>query len=51
MTASNGVKELHGKIVIVTGGTGTIGSEIVRQLLRTSAKQIRIYSRDEHKQH
>ncbi|MBI2612548.1 polysaccharide biosynthesis protein [Candidatus Kaiserbacteria bacterium] len=40
-----------GKIVIVTGGTGSIGSEIVRQLLKTKAKQIRIYSRDEHKQH
>ena len=42
---------VDGKIVIVTGGTGTVGSEIVRQLLRTKAKQIRIYSRDEHKQH
>lgn len=42
---------LDGKIIIVTGGTGSIGSEIVRQLLKTKAKQIRIYSRDEHKQH
>lgn len=40
-----------GKVIIVTGGTGSIGSEIVRQLLQTKAKQIRIYSRDEHKQH
>lgn len=39
------------KTIIVTGGTGTIGSEIVRHLLNTHASQIRIYSRDEHKQH
>lgn len=40
-----------GKIILVTGGTGSIGSEIVRQLLMTKAAQIRIYSRDEHKQY
>lgn len=39
------------KIIIVTGGTGSIGSEIVRQLLKTEAAQIRVYSRDEFKQH
>src|SRR3989344_3001441 len=39
------------KTIIITGGTGTIGSEIVRHLLNTHASQIRIYSRDEHKQH
>ena len=39
-----------GKTVIVTGGTGSIGSEIVRQLLKTNLKQLRVYSRDEHKQ-
>lgn len=44
-------KSLKDKIVLVTGGTGSIGSEIVRQLLDTEVKQIRIYSRDEHKQH
>ena len=42
---------LSGKIVLVTGGTGSIGSEIVRQLLKTKARQIRIFSRDEHMQH
>lgn len=42
---------LKGKTVIVTGGTGTIGSEIVQQLLKTKVRQVRIYSRDEHKQH
>jgi FlaA1/EpsC-like NDP-sugar epimerase len=39
------------KTVLVTGGTGSIGSEIVRQLLDTDVAQIRIYSRDEYKQH
>ncbi len=42
---------LSGKIVLVTGGTGSIGSEIVRQLLKTKAKQVRVFSRDEHMQH
>lgn len=43
--------DLKGKIVIVTGGTGSVGSEIVRQLVKTRVKQIRVYSRDEHLQH
>ncbi|MFM9279946.1 UDP-N-acetylglucosamine 4,6-dehydratase family protein [Paenibacillus jiagnxiensis] len=38
------------KIVLVTGGTGSIGSEIVRQVLAYNPKAIRIYSRDESKQ-
>src|SRR3989344_5195709 len=42
---------LDGKIVLVTGGTGSIGSEIVRQLLKSKGRQIRVFSRDEHKQH
>lgn len=40
-----------GKTVLVTGGTGSIGSEIVRQLLATDVAQIRVYSRDEFKQY
>lgn len=43
-------KIFKGKRVLVTGGTGSIGSEIVRQLLNYEPKQIRIYSRDESKQ-
>lgn len=40
-----------GKIVLVTGGTGSIGAEIVAQLLTSGVTQVRVYSRDEHKQH
>lgn len=37
------------KIILVTGGTGSIGSEIVRKLLKYRPKQIRVFSRDESK--
>lgn len=40
----------HDKTILVTGATGSIGSEIVRQLLRLQPKTVRIFSRDEHKQ-
>lgn len=43
-------KTFRGKRILVTGGTGSIGSEIVKQLLNYEPKQIRIYSRDESKQ-
>src|SRR3989338_4951150 len=40
----------HDSTILVTGATGSIGSEIVRQLLLASPKAVRLYSRDEHKQ-
>lgn len=43
-------KFFRGKVVLVTGGTGSIGSEIVREILKYPVKQIRILSRDEFKQ-
>lgn len=43
-------KTFKGKRILVTGGTGSIGSEIVRQLLNYAPTQIRIYSRDDSKQ-
>lgn len=43
--------EINGKRILVTGGTGSIGSVIVRRLLEHNPKQIRILSRDETKQH
>jgi FlaA1/EpsC-like NDP-sugar epimerase len=39
-----------GKKILVTGGTGSIGSEIVRQILRCKPNVVRIFSRDETKQ-
>ncbi|MDO8468845.1 MAG: polysaccharide biosynthesis protein [Candidatus Peribacter sp.] len=41
----------QGKTILVTGGTGSIGSEVVRQLLALHPKAIRVLSRDEHKQY
>jgi FlaA1/EpsC-like NDP-sugar epimerase len=38
------------KVILVTGGTGSIGSEIVHQLLKMSPRVVRIFSRDEYKQ-
>lgn len=38
------------KRILVTGGTGSIGCEIVKKLIEYNPKQIRIFSRDEHKQ-
>lgn len=43
--------EIKSKKILVTGGTGSIGSEIVRQLLKFDIAQVRIYSRDEHRQY
>ena len=41
----------EGKTVLVTGGTGSIGSEIVRQLLEYDPKMVRVLSRTEHMQY
>jgi FlaA1/EpsC-like NDP-sugar epimerase len=38
---------LAGKTVLVTGGTGSIGMEIVRQVLDHSAGKVIVFSRDE----
>jgi FlaA1/EpsC-like NDP-sugar epimerase len=39
-----------GKKILVTGATGSIGSEIVRQIQKQDPAVIRLFSRDEHKQ-
>jgi FlaA1/EpsC-like NDP-sugar epimerase len=41
---------IHGKKILVTGGTGSIGSVIVRELLAFEPQVIRIFSRDTVKQ-
>jgi FlaA1/EpsC-like NDP-sugar epimerase len=40
-----------GKYVLVTGGTGSIGSIIVKKLLELNPKQVKVLSRDETKQY
>jgi UDP-glucose 4-epimerase len=44
------MKDISGKIVLVTGGTGSFGRSMVDRLLQTDVKEIRIFSRDELKQ-
>jgi UDP-N-acetylglucosamine 4,6-dehydratase/5-epimerase len=38
------------KILLITGGTGSFGSAVLRRFLTTDIKEIRIFSRDELKQ-
>jgi UDP-N-acetylglucosamine 4,6-dehydratase len=39
-----------GKTLLVTGGTGSFGNEVLRHFLHTPVKEIRVFSRDEKKQ-
>ena len=41
------MKFLKNKILMVTGGTGSFGSTIIKNLLNSKLKEIRIFSRDE----
>lgn len=40
-----------GKVLLITGGTGTFGNAVLRRFLETGIAEIRIFSRDEKKQH
>ncbi len=44
------MKNLSGKVILITGGTGSFGNRVARHLLKQKPAQIRIYSRDEKKQ-
>ncbi|MDD4412127.1 MAG: SDR family NAD(P)-dependent oxidoreductase [Patescibacteria group bacterium] len=41
---------LDHKVVLISGGTGSLGSSLVKKLLQTNVKKIIVYSRDEYKQ-
>lgn len=38
------------KIIVVTGGTGSFGTTMIKSLLKFKPKEIRVFSRDENKQ-
>ena len=38
------------KIILITGGTGSFGNAVIRHLISSDVKEIRIFSRDEKKQ-
>jgi len=40
-----------GKIILITGGTGTFGNAVLRRFVGTEIAEVRIFSRDEKKQH
>lgn len=39
------------KVLLITGGTGSFGNAVLNRFLNTDIKEIRIFSRDEKKQH
>lgn len=39
-----------GKVLLVTGGTGSFGNAVVRKFLKSDLREIRVFSRDEKKQ-
>lgn len=41
----------EGKTLLITGGTGSFGNAVLNRFLDTKIKEIRIFSRDEKKQH
>lgn len=43
--------DFTGRTLLITGGTGTFGNAVLRRFLDTSIAEIRVFSRDEKKQH
>lgn len=41
---------LNGKVLLITGGTGSFGNTVVKRFLESRVKEIRVFSRDEKKQ-
>jgi UDP-glucose 4-epimerase len=40
----------EGKVLLITGGTGSFGNAVLKRFLNTGIKEIRVFSRDEKKQ-
>lgn len=40
----------EGKVLLITGGTGSFGNAVLRRFLSSGLREIRIFSRDEKKQ-
>lgn len=51
MTQAQIQRKIKGKVILVTGGTGSFGNAVVSKLIKLSPKRIIIFSRDEKKQH
>ncbi len=49
-TAVNHVESVSGRRVLVTGGSGTVGSRLVERLLEAEVAVVRVFGRDETKQ-
>jgi len=43
-------KRFDGKVLLITGGTGSFGHAVLRRVLRTGIQEVRVFSRDEKKQ-
>ncbi|MDO5691925.1 MAG: polysaccharide biosynthesis protein [Pseudomonadota bacterium] len=44
------MSHLDGRILLITGGTGSFGNAVLRRFISSGIKEIRIFSRDEKKQ-
>jgi len=43
-------KDFSGKVLLITGGTGSFGNAVLSRFLNTDIEEVRIFSRDEKKQ-
>ncbi len=51
MTYVQNTSQVIGAKVLITGGTGSFGSTVIPRLVEAGAREIRVFSRDELKQH